>query len=321
MIEVQNVSKRYGQTLAVDDVSFRVNKGEIVGFLGPNAAGKTTTMRIITSFMPATSGKVTVAGYDVFEDAMEVKTRIGYLPENPPLYVDMKVEDYLGFVAAINGADKSDIPRQIDRVMDLTSLGTYRTSLIRKLSKGFRQRVGLAQALIHDPEVLVLDEPTVGLDPKQIIEVRELIKELANDHTIILSTHILPEVSMTSERVVIINKGKIVAEDTPGNLMSSLKSGETLQVQVDGPFDDIQPSLEQIDGVTSVTLDSGVQTEGNICALRIDSEPGHDVRRSVADTIVKQSWGLLELKQISLTLEDIFLELTTEEDVQEEVQA
>jgi len=232
-----------------------------------------------------------------------------------------EVEDYLGFVAAINGVSKSEIPRQIDRVMDLTSLGTYRTSLIRKLSKGFRQRVGLAQALIHDPEVLVLDEPTVGLDPKQIIEVRELIKELANDHTIILSTHILPEVSMTSERVVIINKGKIVAEDTPGNLMSSLKSGETLQVQVDGPFDDIQPSLQKIEGVTNVALDAGVEAEGNICALRVDSEPGRDVRRQVAEEIVNQRWGLLELKQVSLTLEDIFLELTTEEDVREEVQA
>ena len=200
--------------------------------------------------------------------------------------------------------------------MDLTSLQTMRTRLIRKLSKGFRQRVGLAQALIHDPEVLVLDEPTVGLDPKQIIEVRELIKNLTNDHTIILSTHILPEVSMTSERVVIINQGKIVAEDTPGNLMTSMKSGETLQIQVDGPFDEIKSTLEQMDGVTAVALDSEVQTEGNASAVRVESEAGRDVRREVASEIVNHNWGLLELKQISLTLEDIFLELTTEEEVQ-----
>lgn len=201
-------------------------------------------------------------------------------------------------------------------MVDLTSLQTMRTRLIRKLSKGFRQRVGLAQALIHDPEVLVLDEPTVGLDPKQIIEVRELIKNLTNDHTIILSTHILPEVSMTSERVVIINQGKIVAEDTPGNLMTSMKSGETLQIQVDGPFDEIKSTLEQMDGVTAVALDSEVQTEGNASAVRVESEAGRDVRREVASEIVNHNWGLLELKQISLTLEDIFLELTTEEEVQ-----
>ncbi|MBS1271401.1 MAG: putative ABC transporter ATP-binding protein YxlF [Candidatus Marinimicrobia bacterium] len=316
MIEVQNVTKRYGQTLAVDDVSFTVEKGEIVGFLGPNAAGKTTTMRIITSYMPATAGKVKVAGYDVFENAMEVKKRIGYLPENPPLYLDMKVEDYLAFTAAINGVDKSAIPREIDRVVELTTLGDMRYRLIRKLSKGFRQRVGLAQALIHDPEVLVLDEPTVGLDPKQIIEVRDLIKELGNDHTIILSTHILPEVSMTSERVVIINKGRIVAEDTPTNLMASLKSGETVQLQVEAPFDDVKATLETMDGVTSVSLDTETSVGENICAVRVDSEPGKDIRKDVAREVVNKNWGLLELKQISLTLEDIFLELTTEEEVQ-----
>lgn len=316
MIEVQNVTKHYGQTLAVDDVSFTVEKGEIVGFLGPNAAGKTTTMRIITSYMPATSGKVTVAGYDVFDDAMEVKKRIGYLPENPPLYLDMKVEDYLAFAAAINGVQQSTIPREIDRVVELTSLGDMRYRLIRKLSKGFRQRVGLAQALIHDPEVLVLDEPTVGLDPKQIIEVRDLIKDLGNDHTIILSTHILPEVSMTSERVVIINKGRIVAEDTPTNLMASLKSGESLELQVEAPFDDVKTTLEAMEGITGVTLDTDPAVGENICTVRVDSEPGRDVRREVAREVVNRNWGLLELKQISLTLEDIFLELTTEEEVQ-----
>lgn len=313
MIEVKNVTKRYGQTLAVDDISFNVDKGEIVGFLGPNAAGKTTTMRIITSFMPPTAGKVSVGGYDVFDDAMEVKKRIGYLPENPPLYHEMKVSDYLHFVAAIKGVNKKDIPKQVDRVIEQTSLGEMRDRIIRKLSKGFRQRVGLAQALIHDPDVLILDEPTVGLDPKQIIEVRELIKNLAHEHTIILSTHILPEVSMTCERVVIINRGRIVAEDTPDNLTSSLKSGETLQLQVEGSFDDIKPKLETISGVAAVSLDNSITAAGKVCGIRLESSPGTDVRKEVASTIVQNNWGLLELHQVSLTLEDIFLELTTEE--------
>jgi len=318
VIEVQNVSKRYGETLAVDDISFQVDKGEIVGFLGPNAAGKTTTMRIITSFMPATSGTVSVAGFDVFDDPMEVKRRIGYMPENPPLYTEMKVGDYLRFVASIKGVERSEIPKQVDRVMELTSIQGMKDHLIRKLSKGFRQRVGLAQSLINDPEVLVLDEPTVGLDPKQIIEVRELIKELGNDHTIILSTHILPEVSMTSERVVIINKGKIVAQDTPENLMAGMKSGETLHVLVDGPFDDIKAQLESIPGVTTVDLDPEHAGNGDGTAIRVESSPQQDIRPDVASAIVSNGWKLLELRQISMTLEDIFLELTTEE---EEVQS
>ncbi len=318
MIEVKNVTKRFGDILAVDDVSFRVEQGEIVGFLGPNAAGKTTTMRIITNYMPATRGTVSVAGYDVFEDPLEVKKRIGYLPENPPLYLDMTVDDYLKFVAAIKGVEGKNIPKQVDRVVELTSLGEMRTRLIKKLSKGFRQRVALAQALIHDPEVLILDEPSVGLDPKQIIEVRELIKSLADDHTIILSTHILPEVSMTSERVVIINKGRIVAEDTPDNLIASLKSGESIQVQVEGPADAVQEKLSSIPGVAAISPDQEVRQKDGVCGLRIETEPGQDIRRDVAAAIVYSNWGLLELRPISLTLEDIFLELTTEE---EEVQS
>lgn len=316
MIEVQNVTKRYGNFLAVDDISFRVEKGEIVGFLGPNAAGKTTTMRIITSYMPPTNGTVSVAGYDVFEQPMEVKKRIGYLPESPPLYLDMKVRDYLQFVAALKGVERKDIAKQVDRVVEETSLREMEDRIIKKLSKGFRQRVGLAQALIHDPEVLVLDEPTVGLDPKQIIEVRELIKRLAEDHTIILSTHILPEVSMTSERVVIINRGHIVAEDTPENLMASLKSGETLQVQVEGPFEAIQEQLTTIPGVAVVSQDKELVQSDGVCGVRIETEPGKDVRREVAAAVVNNHWGLLELRAVSLTLEDIFLELTTEEEVQ-----
>jgi len=313
VIEVQNVTKRYGPTLAVDNISFQVEKGEIVGFLGPNAAGKTTTMRIITSFMPATDGKVTVAGYDVFEEAMEVKKRIGYLPESPPLYPEMQVTDYLKFVAALKGVAKSQISKQVDRAVELTTLGEMQDRLIKKLSKGFRQRVGLAQALINEPDVLILDEPTVGLDPKQIIEVRELIKSLAADHTIILSTHILPEVSMTCERVVIINRGRIVAEDTVENLMSSVDSGESLVLQVDGPFDAIQEKISTVDGVRSVNLDSGASAAGTATAIRVDCEPGKSVRREVAKTIVTNEWGLLELRPISRTLEDVFLELTTEE--------
>lgn len=313
MIEVQNVTKRYGPTLAVDNVSFRVEKGEIVGFLGPNAAGKTTTMRIITSFMPATEGQVSVAGYDVFDEAMEVKKRIGYLPENPPLYPEMRVTDYLRFVAALKGVAKSQISKQVDRAVELTTLGEMQNRLIKKLSKGFRQRVGLAQALINEPDVLILDEPTVGLDPKQIIEVRELIKSLAADHTIILSTHILPEVSMTCERVVIINRGRIVAEDTVENLMSSVDSGESLVLQVDGPFDAIQEKIGAVDGVKTVNLDSGASAAGTATAIRVDCEPGKSVRREVAKTIVTNDWGLLELRPISRTLEDVFLELTTEE--------
>lgn len=318
MIEVKNVTKRFGDVLAVDDVSFRVEEGEIVGFLGPNAAGKTTTMRIITNYMPATRGTVSVAGYDVFKDPLEVKKRIGYLPENPPLYLDMTVEDFLKFVAAIKGVEGNDIPKQVDRVIELTTLGEMQTWLIKKLSKGFRQRVALAQALIHDPEVLILDEPSVGLDPKQIIEVRELIKNLADDHTIILSTHILPEVSMTSERVVIINKGRIVAEDTPDNLIASLKSGESIQVQVEGPFDAVKEKLTAIPGVAAIFRDQELKQDDGVCGIRIESEPGRDIRKDVAAAIVNSNWGLLEMRSISLTLEDIFLELTTEE---EEVQS
>lgn len=318
MIEVQNVTKRYGPTLAVDNISFRVEKGEIVGFLGPNAAGKTTTMRIITSYMPATDGKVSVAGYDVFDDAMEVKKRIGYLPEVPPLYPEMRVNDYLRFVAALKGVTKSQISQQVDRAVELTSLGEMQTRLIKKLSKGFRQRVGLAQALINEPDVLILDEPTVGLDPKQIIEVRELIKSLAAEHTIILSTHILPEVSMTCERVVIINRGRIVAEDSVENLMSSVDSGESLILQVDGPFDAVKEKVKTLDGVKAVNLDSGSPANSAATAIRVECEPGKSVRREVAKTIVTNNWGLLELRPISRTLEDVFLELTTEE---QEVQA
>ena len=243
MIDVKNLSKNYGSFEAVKDVSFFIDKGEVVGFLGPNAAGKTTTMRILTCYMPATQGSVSVAGFDVFDNPMSVKKRVGYLPEHPPLYPEMTVESYLSFVGKIKGLSGKILKMKLDKVLERTSTAEVRSNLIANLSKGFKQRVGLAQALIHDPEVLVLDEPTVGLDPKQIIEVRELIKELGEDHTIILSTHILPEVSATCGRVIIINKGKIVAEDTPENLTSGLQGQERIESEVDGPSKKVLAAL------------------------------------------------------------------------------
>ncbi|PIS29260.1 MAG: MFS transporter, partial [Candidatus Marinimicrobia bacterium CG08_land_8_20_14_0_20_45_22] len=254
MIEVKNLVKHYGSVLAVDDISFTVEKGEILGFLGPNAAGKTTTMRIITGFMPASSGTVRVAGFDVFDQGIEVKKRIGYLPENPPLYSDMRVVDYLRFVAAIKGVDKKTIDVEIHRVAERMAITDVLEKHISKLSKGYKQRVGLAQALLNNPPLLVLDEPTVGLDPKQIIEVRELIKSLAYEHTVILSTHILPEVSMTCNRVVIINEGKVVAMDTPDNLTARLKGSESILLEVEGAIQDIQNELEKTPNVLSVAV-------------------------------------------------------------------
>ncbi len=233
MIEVQHLTKQYGRVTAVNDISFRVERGEILGFLGPNGAGKTTTMRILTGYMPATDGKAVVAGFDVFDQPIEAKRRTGYLPETPPLYPDMTVKEYLDFVAKIKGVPPDGRRDRIRQVMERVRIAEMADRMCSKLSKGYRQRVGLAQAIIHNPDVLILDEPTAGLDPKQIIETRNLIKELAGDHTIVLSTHILPEVSQTCERVVIINKGRVVAEDTPQNLTARLRGSETLYVQVD----------------------------------------------------------------------------------------
>ena len=244
MIEVQHLTKRYGRVTAVDDVSFRVERGEILGFLGPNGAGKTTTMRILTGYMPATEGKAIVAGFDVFDQPIEAKRRTGYLPETPPLYPDMTVSEYLDFVAKIKGVPAGDRRTRIQYVMERTRIADMADRLCGKLSKGYKQRVGLAQALIHNPDVLILDEPTAGLDPKQIIETRELIKELAGDHTIILSTHILPEVAQTCQRVVIINKGTVVAVDTPDNLTARLRGSETMYVQVDAGGADAAAALQ-----------------------------------------------------------------------------
>lgn len=312
MIRVEQLSRYYGDFKAIDDVTFRVEKGEIVGFLGPNAAGKTTTMRIITGYMPASSGTVTVAGHDVFDEPLEVKRRIGYLPENPPLYFDMTVKYYLEFVSKIKGVEGKDRSKRMDYVMERTSIRDVEDSLIQKLSKGYRQRVGLAQALIHNPEVLILDEPTVGLDPKQIIEVRELIKSLAGEHTIILSSHILPEVGMTCDRVVIINKGRVVAQDTTENLGSKLNTSEKLMIEVAGPEDQIRSSINKLEGVTRVELTAG-QKNGHSVFL-VESRLDADIRKDLAKTVVTNGWDLYEMKRVGVSLEEVFLQLTTEEE-------
>ena len=310
MIEVQHLTKRYGRVTAVDDVSFRVERGEILGFLGPNGAGKTTTMRILTGYMPATDGKAIVAGFDVFDQPIEAKRRTGYLPETPPLYPDMSVIEYLTFVSKIKGVPAAERRQRVQEVMRKTRIDDMANRLCSKLSKGYRQRVGLAQALIHNPDVLILDEPTAGLDPKQIIETRQLIKQLAGDHTIILSTHILPEVSQTCERVVIINKGRVVAIDTPDNLTARLRGSETMYVQVDANGADAGASLGRIAGVTRVVESD---RKDRVVGYEVESEHGRDIRRDLAKAVVTSGWGLLELRPMRMSLEDIFLSLTTED--------
>jgi ABC-2 type transport system ATP-binding protein len=310
VIEVQNLTKRYGPFTAVDDVSFKAERGEILGFLGPNGAGKTTTMRILTGYMPPTDGKATVAGYDVLDQPIEAKRRTGYLPETPPLYPDMTVRDYLDFCARIKGVARADRKTHVNGVMERTRIADMAKRHCGKLSKGYRQRVGLAQALLHNPEVLILDEPTAGLDPKQIIETRRLIKELGGDHTVILSTHILPEVSQTCNRIVIINKGRVVAVDTPENLTARLRGSETMYVQVDASGADAQTTLAGIPGVTRVAASD---TRGGAVGYEIESETGRDVRRELSATIVSRGWGLLELRPLRMSLEEIFLHLTTED--------
>jgi ABC-2 type transport system ATP-binding protein len=310
VIEVQHLSKHYGPVKAVDDVSFRAEQGEILGFLGPNGAGKTTTMRIITGYMPATEGKASVAGFDVFDQPLEAKRRTGYLPETPPLYPDMTVREYLNFVAKIKGVRK-DIKGRVDAVMKKTWVSDMANRHCAKLSKGYKQRVGLAQALIHEPDVLVLDEPTAGLDPKQIIETRQLIRELAGSHTIVLSTHILPEVAQTCQKVVIINKGKVVAIDTPDALTERLHGAQTLFVQAEGPAEDIHRSLQSLPGVVNVSM-----VDSPAGRFHVDSEKGADIRRHVAAAIVRGGWGLLELRPMRMSLEEIFLSLTTEENTE-----
>jgi ABC-2 type transport system ATP-binding protein len=310
MIEVDRLTKHYGPTPAIQDVSFSVEKGQIVGFLGPNGAGKTTTMRILSCFMPASSGRARVAGYDVFEQSLEVRRRIGYLPENVPLYVDMTVADYLGFVAEVKGVGRSDRRRRVGEVLDRCQIPDVRDRLIGRLSKGYRQRVGLAQALIADPEVLILDEPTIGLDPKQIIGIRELIKSLAQAHTVILSTHILPEVSMVCEAVIIINRGRIVASGPLDRLMHELSPVTRLQVQVEGPTELVGTSLRALPGVQRIEA-RGAAEGAPTYVLEVDR--ARDIRRDVVQLVTQQRWGLLELRTLGLSLEDLFIRVVAGE--------
>lgn len=311
MIEVDHLTKSYGKNVAVNDISFNVGKGEILGFLGPNGAGKTTTMRILTGYLPATSGSARIAGFDVFEQSMDVRRRIGYLPENPPLYPEMNVQGYLEFVARIKGVAGGAISNRVDRAMEMANLKDRRNDLIKRLSRGYKQRVGIAQAIVHNPDVVILDEPTVGLDPKQIIEVRKLIKGLAGEHTIILSTHILPEASQTCDRVVIINRGRIAAVDTPENLTTQLKGSERVQMEVRGQEETLREAIEAVAGVTKVDLEA-IDNSDHLKVI-IESEPGTDLRGKLAAAVMGRGLELFELKAVSLSLEDIFLQLTTEE--------
>ena len=314
MIEVQHLTKRYGPFTAVDDVSFRVERGEILGFLGPNGAGKTTTMRVLTGYMPPTEGKAIVAGFDVLDQPIDAKRRTGYLPETPPLYPDMTVRDYLAFCARIKGVPRSERASRVSSAMERTRIADRAARYCGTLSKGYRQRVGLAQALLHNPDVLILDEPTAGLDPKQIIETRQLIKALGGDHTVILSTHILPEVSQTCHRVVIINKGRVVAVDTPDNLTARLGRSASVYVQVDTMGADAGAALAAVPGVARVT---GTDDQGSVRSFEIDTDAGQDIRRELAATVVNRGWGLLELRPMRVSLEDIFLQLTTEDPTHE----
>ncbi|WP_445251703.1 MULTISPECIES: ATP-binding cassette domain-containing protein, partial [unclassified Microcoleus] len=317
MIEVEHLSKTYGSTAAIADVSFSVESGEILGFLGPNGAGKTTTMRILSGYLPASSGTARIAGMDVHENSMAVRQRIGYLPENPPLYPEMTVEGFLFFVARIKQVPAGDRARRVTSAIERCGLVDKRKVLIRKLSKGFRQRVGIAQAIVHDPPVIILDEPTVGLDPRQIIEVRNLIKSLGGQHTIILSTHILPEVSMTCNRVTIINRGKIVAAGSPENLMGELAAGEGYELEVEGEGDLVNslllPSLGNLRGVRSVELIPSNQFLVGRYRLRALCEPDIEPGREIATAILASGFGLCEMRRNRASLEDVFLRLTAAE--------
>jgi ABC-2 type transport system ATP-binding protein len=308
MIEVQNITKRYGQHTAIDRVSFSVAKGEVLAFLGPNGAGKTTTMRILTCFMPATEGTARVAGFDCADQPLEVKRRIGYLPETPPVYQELTVTEYLTFVGRLRGLAGQTLTAALGQSIERLELGSVRHRLIGNLSRGYRQRVGLAQALLHDPPVLILDEPTVGLDPKQIIEIRELIKRLAGSHSVILSTHILPEATAVCQRVVIISGGRIVAEDTPEQLSARLRQSEKISVTLKSPPPDCQTQLGTIPGILNIFAG---QNEGQYV---IECGLGQDLRDEIARFVVSHQWGLLELRTVSMTLEDVFLQLTRHED-------
>lgn len=309
MIEVDNLTKSYGANQVLHGVSFKVERGQILGFLGPNGAGKSTTMKIITCFMPQTTGSVKVLGLDVQKDSLKIREKLGYLPENCPLYTDMTVNEYIRFVAEAKKINAREIKTKVSKALDSTGLNNVSNKLIAKLSKGYKQRVGLAQALVNDPEILILDEPTVGLDPKQIIEIRELIKNMAGERTVILSTHILPEVSVTCQRVVIINKGKVVAEDTPDNLTKNLKKSLEVHLKIEGNDSEIKTTLNKINGVLNIKSSGKDLIKDYI----IEVSKEKDIRKDLAYTIIQNNWGLYEMHQKEVSLEDIFLQLVTDE--------
>jgi ABC-2 type transport system ATP-binding protein len=312
MIEVDHLNKYYGPITAIRDLSFRVDKGEILGFLGPNGAGKTTTMRILSGFMPASSGRATVAGYDVFSQALDVRRRVGYLPENVPLYREMTVRSYLHFVAEVKGIARRQRTSKVGEIMEVCGVQEMERRLLGSLSKGYRQRVGLAQALLNDPPVLILDEPTVGLDPRQIIDIRNVIKNLRHEHTVILSTHILPEVSMTCDRVVIISGGQVVAIDTPENLTERTQQYYRLHLEIQGPEEAVRTHLLHLPGVLHVETEEGLSPGAVAYTLTTTKE--QDLRPEVAQAVVQQGWKLLELRPVRLSLEEVFVQLMTEEE-------
>lgn len=308
MIRVENLTKYYTTRLAVDDISFNIEKGEIVGFLGPNGAGKTTTMRILTGFMAPTRGDVWIADHNMLSDSLEARRRIGYLPETVPLYTDMTVRAFLEYMARLRGLEESKIWARINEVVDICHLEEYVDVIISKLSRGFKQRVGVAQAIVHEPDVLILDEPTVGIDPLQVVMTRQLIKELGKEHTILLSTHILPEVSMVCERVIIMDEGKIVAEDRIENLSSIVSSSKRIKVEVKGPANEISRRLRRIPNVIKVSYQDPYHF--------VEFPSGQELRGKVTEAIVQSNWELLSLESLEMSLEDIFLKLTTEEEAE-----
>jgi ABC-2 type transport system ATP-binding protein len=305
MIDVVNLTKLYGEKEAISDITFHVKKGEVLGFLGPNGAGKTTTMRILTGYLKASSGEATVAGHDVFTESLQVRRLIGYLPENNPLYLNMTVRSFLNFMAEVNGVPKKERTEAIDRSIEKCWLEDVQERIIGRLSKGYRQRVGIAHAIVHNPKVLVLDEPTIGLDPRQIIQVRRMIRELRQSHTVIISTHILPEVNMTCDRALIIDKGKFVAMGSPDSLVSRLKGGNQIYLEARAPEDDLEAKVGGQSGV------QGIYREGKGIVVTYDSEA--DLRPQLAKLVIDSGWDLLEMRAKSFSLEDVFLELITEE--------
>jgi len=312
MIQATGLTHFYGPQPAIDEVTFNVKRGEILGFLGPNGAGKTTTMRILTGYMPPTHGQVTIGGHDVVKDSLEVRKLVGYLPETVPLYTEMPVTNYLRYMGSLRGMNNRDLKRRIPDVIELCRLNDYSKTIIGKLSKGYRQRVGIAQAILHEPELLVMDEPTIGIDPIQVVETRRLIQDLGKQQTVVLSSHILPEVSMVCERVLIIHQGHIVAEDTPENLAQTLQGVDQLQVEINGPPREVTTALRNIEGVIDVNHRNQPDKE----VYLVKSEDGLDLRDEISRVIVSNGWGLLSMQLMSMSLEDIFLRLTTDEDTQ-----